>query len=140
MEIIMFHKALQTAVILASIGMAPIASAQEVTTTIVPNAPVLTMVNVLTPADGNQEALVAQLQLALQSTLVHQPGFISGSVHKSLNSPHVVNYAQWADQASLEAFVTKLEAGEAPEMARVFTMATPDYHPYAVVSVHKPGN
>jgi quinol monooxygenase YgiN len=134
----MFLRTLQTTVILASIGMTPPAPAQGVTTTIDPNESVLTMVNVLTPVDGNQEALVAQLQQALQSTLVHQPGFISGNVHKSLDSSHVVNYAQWADQASLEAFVAKLQAGEAPEMAKVFTMATPDFHPYAAVSVHKP--
>ena len=136
----MSNKALQTAVFLALLGMTPLALAQDVATTITPNASVLTMINVLTPNDGNQEALVAQLQRALQSTLVHQPGFISGNVHKSLNSMHVVNYAQWKDQASLEAFVAKLEAGKAPEMARVFTMATPDYHPYKVVSVHKPRN
>lgn len=136
----MFRKILQTAVVLASVVWASHALAAGPTTTIDAKAPILTMVNVLTPKDGNQQALIAQLQKALDTTLVHQPGFISGNVHKSLNSPHVVNYAQWADQASLEAFVAKLNAGEAPEMAKVFTMATPDYHPYTVVSIHKAQN
>lgn len=134
----MFNKALQAAVFLVLTGMTHLTLAQDVATTITANASVLTMINILTPKDGNQDALVAQLQRALQSTLIHEPGFISGNVHKSLDSKHVVNYAQWKDQASLEAFVAKLNAGKAPEMARVFTMATPDYHPYKVMSVHKP--
>lgn len=134
----MFKQVMQTAVFLTLMGITHLALAQEAETTITPRTSVLTMINILSPKDGNQEALVAQLQRALQSTLVKQPGFISGNIHRSLNSRHVVNYAQWKDQASLEAFVTKLNAGKAPEMARVFAMATPDYHPYKVMSVHKP--
>lgn len=136
----MLNKVVQTTVFLALIGMTHLTLAQDAATTITPNASVLTMINILTPNDGNQDALVAQLQRALQSTLVNEPGFISGNVHKSLNSRHVVNYAQWKDQASLEAFVAKLNAGKAPEMAKVFAMATPDFHPYEVMSVHKPKN
>lgn len=114
------------------------AQAANFTTKINAESQILTMVNVLTPPEGQQTQLVAQLQKAMQNELINQPGFISASIHNSLNSGHVVNYAQWKDQQSLEAFVVKLQAGKAPEMAKVFTMAKPDYHPYGVASIHQP--
>ena len=104
------------------------------TATIDPDAQQLTMI---TPSDAAQDQVVAQLQDALSTTLVQTPGFISGSVHRSLDSNHVAVYAQWKDQASLEAFVSRLESGDAPAMATVFSMATPDYHPYAVTGVYR---
>lgn len=118
-----------------SLAMATALPAIADDATIAPEAPILTMINVLTPGVDGQDALVAQLQLALEGTLSKTPGFISGSVHRSLDSNHVVNYAQWSDQASLEAFVARLQSGDAPAMAAVFAMATPDFHPYSVVSV-----
>ena len=114
------------------------AHAQEAQIKITSDAPILTMVNVLTPAKGMQGATIAQLQKALDTILVKQPGFISGSIHRSLDSAHIVNYAQWENQESLMAFVAKLQSGDAPEMAKVFSMAQPDFHPYAVVSIHVP--
>lgn len=134
----MFHKALLLTATAATLALTSPTFAEDASATIDAKAPVLTMINVLTPVDGNQDALVAQLERALSSTLVNQPGFLSGNVHRSLDSNHVVNYAQWSDQASLEAFVAKLQAGNAPEMAQVFAMGTPDFHPYAVVSTHRP--
>ena len=125
---------------LLSVPFVGAANADDLVTSIDTEAAILTMVNVLTPNDGDQDALVAQLQRALEVDLLDEPGFISGNVHRSLDSEHVVNYAQWQDQASLEAFVAKLQAGGAPDMAQVCTIATPDFHPFAVVSVHAPTN
>ncbi|MEW7008262.1 antibiotic biosynthesis monooxygenase family protein [Lentilitoribacter sp. EG35] len=138
----MFYKIISTTALIASLSVGSIAIARNAQTTsaIDPSAPILTMINVLTPKNGDQDALVAQLELALQSTLINEPGFISGNVHKSLDSKHVVNYAQWEDQKSLEAFVAKLQSGNAPDMAQVFTMATPDFHPYKIMSVHQSKN
>ena len=121
------------------LAAAPFAQAEEPSIAILPQAdrPILTMVNVLTPGPEGQEAVIAQLNDALANTMAKEPGFISGGVHRSLDSDHVVNYAQWRDMAALQAFVVKLQAGEAPAMAKVFTLATPDYHPYEVVAVHK---
>lgn len=133
----MFLKFLRTATVFVSISMVSSSFSQDIKLTAEPSASVLTMINILTPLNGNQDALVSQLELALKSTLVNEPGFISGNVHRSLDSKHVVNYAQWVDKASLEAFVAKLQAGKAPDMAQVFTMAKPDFHPYVVVSVHQ---
>ncbi|PHR61085.1 MAG: hypothetical protein COA43_05445 [Robiginitomaculum sp.] len=100
--------------------------------------PILTMVNVLTPTSVDQNAAIAQMQKAFDTTLVYQPGFISGNILKSLDSDHIVTYAQWEDEAALKAFVKKLQSGNAPEMAQAFSITKPDYHPYKVVSVHRP--
>ena len=123
-----------TALALALTAFATVSTAQTVE--VDPGAGLLTMINVLTPGEAGQDALIAQLQEALDGTLAETPGFVSGSIHRSLDSTHVVNYAQWTDEAALAAFVARLQAGEAPAMAAVFAMAMPDYHPYSVVSVH----
>lgn len=101
---------------------------------ITPNADVLTMINVWTPAEGEQAEFVTMLETALTNELVQQPGFVSGNIHQSLDSDHVVMYAQWADQAALEAFVAKLQSGKAPDMGAAFKAATPDFHPYVVTA------
>lgn len=106
----------------------------EEAATITPEADVLTMINVWTPAEGQQAAFVAMLETALSRELIAQPGFVSGNIHRSLDSAHVVMYAQWADQAALETFVAKLQSGQAPEMFAAFNAAVPDYHPYTVTA------
>lgn len=123
---------------LATICGSTFAATQEIAATskIDPGAGVLTMVNVLTPAPGKQSETIKLLQAGMDNTMRHQPGFISANIHKSLNSEHVVVYAQWKDQASLEAAARLIQTGKAPNMASVFAIAQPAYHPYNVVSVH----
>lgn len=101
------------------------------------SAGVLTMVNVLTPASGKQLETIQILQTGMNETMRHQPGFISANIHRSLNSEHVVVYAQWKDQASVGEASKLIQSGKAPNMAKVFSIAQPAYHPYEVVSVHR---
>lgn len=101
------------------------------------DADILTMVNVITPNEGvTPEQVIEHLQAGMEQTMRRQAGFISASIHRSLDSDHVVVYAQWRSQADLEAVVKVLEAGKAPNILKAFTIATADYHPYKVVSVH----
>jgi len=125
--------------ILAVVSIVAFAGAQNRTmvSSIDPSAGVLTMVNVLTPGPGKQLETIQLLQAGMDKTMRHQPGFISANVHRSLNSDHVVVYAQWKDQASVEAAAKQIESGKAPNMEMVFTIAQPAYHPYDVVSVHR---
>lgn len=125
----MKRQILATGLILMSLA----ATAEE-TAQITPNSNVLTMINVWTPAVGQQAEFIAMLEKALSGELIKQPGFVSGNIHRSLDSDHVVMYAQWSDQAALEAFVAKLQSGGAPEMTAVFEAALPDYHPYQVTA------
>ena len=120
----------------ALIAAAAAAESPEARSTIHPADRVLTMVNVLTPEPGRQAEVIGLLQAGMQDTMRHQPGFISANIHRSLDSDHVVVYAQWKDQASVDAAVKLIQAGQAPNMAQVFAIATPDFHPYRVVSVH----
>lgn len=51
-----------------------------------------------------QQELVDMIIDALETTTKHQPGFVSASLHKSLDGVRVFNYAQWKTQAEYEAF------------------------------------
>ncbi|MEM8572216.1 MAG: antibiotic biosynthesis monooxygenase family protein [Pseudomonadota bacterium] len=116
------------------LALLPISAMAEGTAQITPQADVLTMINVWTPEEGKQAEFIEMLETALSGELIAQPGFVSGNIHRSLDSDHVVMYAQWANQEALEAFVAKLQSGKAPEMAAAFRAATPDFHPYAVTA------
>ena len=98
---------------------------------------ILTVVNVLIPKPEEQEKVVSLLQKGMTDTMQYQPGFISANIHKSLDSSHVLVYAQWKDSASLQDAVKLIESGKAPSMMEVFSIGNPEYHPYEVVSVHR---
>ncbi|TAI47274.1 antibiotic biosynthesis monooxygenase family protein [Flagellimonas allohymeniacidonis] len=101
---------------------------------------ILTVVNVITPNKGQQQDIVENLQKGLTDTMRYQDGFISASIHKSLDSDHIIVYAQWRDQESLQNAVKLIESGGAPNMLYVFSNSTPEYHPYDVVSVNLAAN
>lgn len=98
---------------------------------------ILTVVNILTPKLEEQEKVVRLLQKGMTDTMQHQSGFISANIHKSIDSSHVLVYAQWQDSKSLENAVKLIEAGLAPSMMEVFSIGNSEYHPYKVISVHK---
>jgi quinol monooxygenase YgiN len=98
---------------------------------------ILTVVNVLIPKPEEQEKAINLLQKGMTDTMQHQPGFISANIHKSLDSSHILVYAQWENSASLQNAVKLIETGKAPSMMEVFSIGNPEYHPYEVVSVHR---
>lgn len=98
---------------------------------------VLTAINLLIPNEGVSQSTVANLlKEAMEEEACKQPGFISATVHESLDNNYVINYAQWQDQASLEAVVGLVGSGDLPKLGQAFTLSKPDFHPYAVVSTH----
>ena len=72
-------------------------------TTIDKDLALVTLVNVFTVAPGKQEELAQLLVRATEETMQHLPGFISASIHKSLDGTRVINYAQWRSQADFAA-------------------------------------
>lgn len=56
----------------------------------------VTLVNLYEVAPERQEELVKLLGEVTESAIRQQPGFVSVSVHASLDGTRVVNYAQWA--------------------------------------------
>jgi heme-degrading monooxygenase HmoA len=71
---------------------------------------VLTLVNVFTVAPENQHELVDLLRKATESTMRHLPGFISATIHRSLDGAKVVNYAQWRSREDFAALMSHPEA------------------------------
>jgi heme-degrading monooxygenase HmoA len=72
--------------------------------TIAPGDQILTLIN--TCADARQGELVAALEKSIAETFSKVDGFISSSVHASLDRTRVINYTQWRstqdfDQAEL---------------------------------------
>ncbi len=55
----------------------------------------ITLIDVFSVDPKNQDKLVQIMVEVTEKTLKHIPGFISMSVHKSLDGKRVTNYEQW---------------------------------------------
>ncbi len=94
---------------------------------------ILTIVNLLQPNEGvSQQELSDLLAQAMEEEILSRPGFISATVHESLDNDYVINYAQWKDQASLDATIEVINAGDAPLLGKAFSIAQPDFHVYSI--------
>ncbi|MGR3436085.1 MAG: hypothetical protein ACU0CO_14535 [Shimia sp.] len=96
----------------------------------------VTFVNLLTPNEGvTPEELAAELTEAMETEIRFREGFRNASVHIARDGAYVLNYAQWDSTENVDAVVAAVQAGELPEIAEAFTMSSPEFHPYDVVSV-----
>ncbi len=83
-----------------------------------------------------QAALVEAVAAEIKRWVRHCPGFISSSLHASLDGRHVLNYAQWRTEADFEAFTRDPEGerlGAAVRAAR--PLAGPEAVRYRVARV-----
>jgi quinol monooxygenase YgiN len=64
---------------------------------------VMTLVNVFTVKPEKQAELADLLVRATEETMKDLPGFVSASIHRSLDGTKVINYAQWRSKADFEA-------------------------------------
>ena len=71
--------------------------------TIEKNRKLMTLVNIFTVSPDKQTELADLLVRATDETMRHLPGFISASIHKSVDGAKVINYAQWRSQADFAA-------------------------------------
>ena len=86
--------------------------ADKTTVTIDAQAERLTLINVYEVEPEKQAELAKALTEATESTIRHQPGFVSVSIHSSFDGQKVVNYAQWASKEHFEGFMKKPETQE----------------------------
>ena len=95
----------------------------------------VTLINIFTVEPTRQAELVALLDEATTQVMRHQRGFISASIHKSLDGRKVANYAQWHTKEDFDAMLKIPECQQ--HMAKAATLAEP-FEPmlYAVASVH----
>jgi len=63
----------------------------------------MTLVNVFTVSPDKQAELANLLVRATDETMKDLPGFISASIHRSLDGTRVINYAQWRSRADFAA-------------------------------------
>jgi Antibiotic biosynthesis monooxygenase len=92
--------------------------------TIVADSGVITQINVFTVPEGGQQPLIDLLQEAATACR-DVPGWLSASIHRSLDGTRVVNYAQAADMAALGAVMERLKSGQFLERNREFGTAHP---------------
>ena len=85
---------------------------------------VLTLVNVFSVRPENQQKLVDMLVEATDETMKKMPGFISASIHRSLDGTKVVNYAQWRSKTDFDAM--RQNPAAQPHLAAVAAIATFD--------------
>jgi heme-degrading monooxygenase HmoA len=77
---------------------------------IVVDAPIITLINVLEVAPERQSELIEILEKATAEVMRHVPGFISASIHRSFDGAHVANYAQWRSMEDFERMLANPEA------------------------------
>lgn len=95
----------------------------------------ITLVNTFTVEPSKQRELVDLLNEATETTMRHLPGFISASIHQSLDGTRVVNYAHWASEADFKKMLGNEEARQ--HMSKATSMAQADPNLYRVVKVHR---
>jgi heme-degrading monooxygenase HmoA len=72
---------------------------------------VVTLINVFTVDPEDQRELVHRLSGATE-VMKRMPGFVSTSIHRSLDGRHVANYAQWRSEADFKAMLKNPMAQE----------------------------
>src|SRR5260370_36807869 len=70
---------------------------------ICPSRKLVTMINVFTVEPANQQQLLELLARATETSVRHVPGFISASLHRSIDGTRVTMYAQWRTLADYQA-------------------------------------
>jgi quinol monooxygenase YgiN len=98
----------------------------------------LTLINVFTVEPVNQQKLVDLLTLATKSTVQNITGFISSSLHRSLDGTKVTMYAQWK---SIEDYqMMRNNSGASPYLQQALEFAKFDPGMYEVVETFLPHN
>jgi quinol monooxygenase YgiN len=99
--------------------------------TITKGRKIITLINVFTVAPAKQQELIALLARATDSSVREVPGFISASLHRSLDGTKVTMYAQWRSVEDYQAM--RQNAAAVPYLQQALAIATFDPGMYDVV-------
>jgi len=97
----------------------------------------LTLINVFTVEPANQQKLVDLLTLATKSSVQNITGFISSSLHRSLDGTKVTMYAQWRSMEDYQNM--RNNATASPYLQQALEFAKFDPGMYEVVETFSPG-
>lgn len=101
------------------------------------NNDVITAIVIFAVEPEKQQELVDIIIEFLETTVKHQPGFVSSSIHKSIDGLRVMNYAQWKTQQDYQAFIQNTEVQAKGNKLSNFQLH--ESHLYEV-AVSKPDN
>ena len=96
----------------------------------------ITLINVFTVAPANQQRLIDLLIRATDEFVRHAPGFLSSTLHRSLDGTKVTMYAQWSSREAYEAM--RGDPGPLPFLTEALTIATFEPGMYEVVETFQP--
>ena len=77
--------------------------------TISKNNDIITVIVIFAVEPERQQELIDAIAQFVETAVKHQPGFVSSSIHKSIDGLRVMNYAQWRSQQDFAAFVNNSE-------------------------------
>jgi quinol monooxygenase YgiN len=107
-------------------------------TTISKDNKVLTLINTFTVEPGKQQELVELLTQATASSVRHVPGFLSASLHRSLDGTKVVMYAQWRSLEDYQAM--RRNPSTSPYLEQALAIAQFEPGTYEVVETFAPAS
>ncbi|MBP2557678.1 CRP-like cAMP-binding protein [Neorhizobium galegae] len=85
---------------------------------------IITQINVFTVPEGGQDALIAYLGEAAR-VASEVPGWLSASLHKSLDGTRVANYAQCEDREAMGRVFQRLNAAGMIDGNKAYGEANP---------------
>jgi len=98
----------------------------------------LTLINVFTVDPSNQQKLIELLTLATDGSVKQIRGFISASLHRSLDGTKVTMYAQWRSMEDYQNMRNNPTAS--PYLQQALEFATFEPGMYEVVATFSPGS
>ncbi len=96
----------------------------------------ITFINVFKVQPQNQHRLVELLEKVTYGSVRHAPGFVSSSLHRSLDGTKVTMYAQWRSMEHYETM--RLDPRPGPYLEEALTFATFEPGAYEVVDSFLP--
>jgi len=93
-------------------------------------------INVFTVDPANQDRLLDLLTRATDGFVCRAPGFISATLHRSLDGTKVTMYAQWRSAADYEAM--RQDPGPRPFLEQALAIASFEPGQYEIVQSFLP--
>src|SRR5215472_2512419 len=107
-------------------------------TNIAKDREVVTFINVFTVDPENQQRLIELLVRVTETAVRHARGFISSSLHRSVDGRKVTMYAQWRTMEDYEAM--RRDPTPAPFLEEAMTFASFEPGTYEVVETFAPSS
>src|SRR5215510_11098881 len=97
---------------------------------------IVTLINVFTVDPANQQRLLDLLARATEGSVSRAPGFLSATLHRSLDGAKVTMYAQWRSIEDYQAM--RGDPAARPFLEEALTIASFEPGMYEVVQTFSP--